>query len=146
MDSSVLFKILAEWRPRLDALSEQEAHRIVGSKWSRKEVLGHLLDSAVNNHQRFVRLQEGNLEGFPGYDQETWVNVSRYDQCVWNDLIELWYLYNQHLVRVISHIPSSAETNLWKDMNVDLRFLIQDYSRHLLHHLENMRLSEQAPA
>lgn len=145
MDTSILIKTLSDWRPRLSAVSEQEAKRIVGSKWSRKEILGHLLDSAVNNHQRFVRLQQGNLEGFPGYDQESWVMVSGYNQYDWNDLIQLWYLYNQHLVWIISHIPSSVEANLWKDINVDLRFLVHDYPRHLLHHLEKMKLSQSEP-
>lgn len=139
MDSSPLLAILAEWHPRLCAISTQEAEVVVGSKWTRKEFLGHLLDSALNNHQRFVRLQQGDLADFPGYEQEFWVEAGAYRGCDWNELVSLWHLFNRQLAGVIGHIPPGAERNQWKGHG-DLRFLVQDYTAHLLHHLHRMRL------
>ncbi len=140
MDSSALLEMINEWHPRLCSIKEQEASVVVGSKWTRQELLGHLLDSALNNHQRFVRLQQGDLEGFPGYDQEHWVSAGGYKQCEWHNLVQLWYLFNQQLALVISNISPSSEGNLWKDKECDLQFLVQDYSHHMLHHLQKLQL------
>src|SRR6478609_7364599 len=65
-------------------------------KWSKKEILGHLIDSATNNHQRFIRIQ---FEDNPviGYDQNKWVEYSRYQQMSTTELIRFWQTYNQHL-------------------------------------------------
>lgn len=140
MDPNPLLSLLDEWHPRLCGIEAPDADRVVGSKWTRKELLGHLLDSALNNHQRFVRLQVGDLEGFPGYDQEHWVVAGAYHQCGWEELVELWFRFNQQLARVIRNIPQSAEGHLWKDKGVDLRFLVRDYNEHMLHHLKRMNL------
>ena len=68
-------------------------------KWSKKEILGHLVDSAVNNHQRFVRAQHCEALAFPGYEQDAWVANQNYNDVEWKDLIELWVLFNRHLAR-----------------------------------------------
>ncbi len=109
--------------------------------WSRKEVLGHLIDSASNNHQRFVRacLQE-SLE-FPGYDQNGCVRLQAPNQADWNVLVSLWAAYNQYLAHVIARIPASKlETpcRIGSGEPVTLRFLAEDYVRHLVHHLEQI--------
>lgn len=107
-------------------------------KWSRKQILGHLIDSASNNHQRFVRAQEGGELLSPGYHQDHWVNVQGYHAAHWTDLITLWSAYNGHLVRVIAGISEQAaevRCSIGTDAPVTLAFLVGDYVDHLWHHL-----------
>ena len=87
MDAGRLRQIIAEWHGRLAGVSEQDATQVVGSRWTRKQLLGHLIDSTANNHQRLVRLQQGHLAGFPGYDQEHWVEAGDYNRSAWDDLV-----------------------------------------------------------
>ncbi|HNX94484.1 MAG TPA: hypothetical protein PKL14_04915 [Holophaga sp.] len=140
MDAGPLLNLVDEWHPRLLCLSDAEADTVVGSEWNRKEILGHLMDSAVNNHQRFIRLQTGDLVGFPGYDQEQWVAAGGYRQGDWQSLVHLWRLFNRQLAVVIDRIPLEAGGHLWQDNGVDLAFLVQDYARHTLHHLQKLEL------
>lgn len=140
MDPTALLEALDDWLPRLCACTAQDADVVVGSKWNRKELLGHLVDSATNNRQRFIRLRHGDLEGFPGYDQEEWVVAGGYRECDWNELVELWFLSNRHVARVIEGLPAGCEGHLWKDTGFSLEYLVHDYTRHLLHHLGKMRL------
>ena len=106
--------------------------------WSRKQVLGHLIDSASNNHQRFVRATlQGSLD-FPGYEQQGWVRVQAVEEAPWPALIDLWTSYNRHLAHVIAHLPPAqleAACRIGSGEPVTLRFLVEDYLRHLLHHL-----------
>src|SRR5438046_7841228 len=73
--------------------------------WSKKQILGHLLDSAVNNHHRFVRAQQVERLSFPHYEQEHWVSSQGYAERPWPELVDLWRLYNRHLAHVIRLIP-----------------------------------------
>lgn len=109
-------------------------------KWSKKEILGHLIDSAANNHQRFVRLQLQDELVLPGYDQPNWVRTQRYQERAWKDLVELWSAYNRHLAHIIESIAPQSLGNVWKakDGDLDLAFLVRDYLRHLLHHMEQI--------
>src|SRR5512137_262158 len=70
-------------------------------KWSLKEIVGHLIDSASNNHQRFVRLQEESSLSLSGYNQENWVRIQRYNSMSWDDLVSLWYRMNTLLLHII---------------------------------------------
>ena len=76
-------------------------------RWSPKEILGHLVDSAANNHQRFVRAQEQDDLVFPGYEQDAWVRAQRYIEAEWPSLVTLWWMYNTHLVRVMDAVPDA---------------------------------------
>jgi hypothetical protein len=128
--------------PRLAAIGEESAGEpISAGKWSRKQVLGHLIDSATNNLQRFVRAQLGPALTFPGYEQEAWVATQGYQQRPWADLIGLWSALNRHLVHVVERIdPSSLDTpcTIGTGSAVTLRFVAEDYVRHLRHHLEQI--------
>jgi len=110
--------------------------------WSRKQVVGHLIDSASNNHQRFVRAAlQGSLE-FPGYDQDGCVQVAAIQEMSWPYLIALWASYNRYLAHVIAHLPEDAleaQCRIGDSQPVTLRFLAEDYLRHLVHHLNQMR-------
>jgi hypothetical protein len=115
-------------------------------KWSKKEILGHLIDSAANNHQRFVRAVNKVAGQFPTYDQDEWVRIQRHDEAPWPSLVALWSAYNLHLSRVIESIPEDAESspcNIGKESPVTLEFVVKDYLRHLQHHLKDILLEQE---
>jgi hypothetical protein len=110
-------------------------------KWSKKEILGHLIDSAANNHQRFVRAQLSSELRIPGYEQQVWVATQRYQSEPWANLIQLWKSYNLHLLHLISAIPENVFGNyciIGDNKPVTLKFVIEDYVKHLRHHLEQI--------
>ena len=127
--------------PKLRAISERDAGQPrtadVPDKWSPKHVIGHLIDSAANNHQRFVRAQQGPLT-FPPYAQNHWVDCQRYQDRPWTDLIAFWVAYNRHLAHVIRQIPDDRQCvscTVESNEPVTLGFLASDYVVHLRHHL-----------
>jgi len=110
--------------PLLHAISDDVASAPTApEKWSRKQLLGHLIDSATNNHQRFVRVEP---EGFK-YDQNYWVETQQYARASWPSLIALWREYNLHLAHVIDAMNDETRATL--------DALIADYIAHLEHHL-----------
>jgi len=136
--ASELDHVLASSAERLRAISEESAGRHpAADKWCKKEILGHLIDSAANNHQRFVRLQLQEKLVLPAYEQNGWVRSQNYASRSWHDLVELWLAYNRHLVHIIRNADASAARHIWKapDGDTDLQFIIEDYLRHLRHHL-----------
>jgi len=136
--ASELDHVLENSSTRLLAISEESAgKRPTPESWCKKEILGHLIDSASNNHQRFVRLQLAPTLEMPSYEQNGWVSSQNYAGRSWRDLVELWLVYNRHLVHVIRHADPAAAGHIWKANGKDtgLQFLIEDYLRHLNHHL-----------
>jgi hypothetical protein len=130
---------ISTFRQLLDKTPEKlTAIKLKADAWSLKEILGHLVDSACNNHQRFVRLQQGNLENYPGYQQEFWAKAQQVNTFDWTSLIQLWYNYNLLLLHVITHIPDHALNNTWQyeQQTLTLQWLVQDYFRHLFHHMQ----------
>lgn len=109
--------------------------------WSKKEELGHLIDSAINNHVRFVRASfEPKFVG-PTYEQNAWVRAHAYNEMAWSKLIEFWQKYNELLVEVVSRIPEAklqTECVIGSSAPVTLRFLIEDYVLHMQHHLDHI--------
>ncbi len=129
------------------------ARRPASGKWSPKEIVGHLIDSASNNHQRFVRAQFKDDLVFPGYDQDAWVTAQRYQEALWEDLVELWRAYNLHLARVMAATPEATRLRehrqhnfhqiAWQTVPEDepttLDYFMRDYVTHLRHHLGQIR-------
>ncbi len=149
--------------PALRGVDDARAARSPGAGvWSPKQVLGHLVDSAANNHPRFVRAQSSDDLVFPGYDQEAWVRLQGYQDAPWLPLLELWADYNRHLAWLIARIPEEvrlrprARHNLheiaWRcvpvEMPATLEYLIADYVGHCEHHLRQIheRLGLAIPA
>lgn len=127
--------------PLLHAVPDEEmTYKPAADKWSRKEILGHLIDSATNNHQRFIRIQFENTPHIV-YDQNNWVDCSGYQKLDTKHIIHFWEVYNKHLVYVIMNIPEwqmerTCMTN--GDTPVTLRWLIDDYVVHMEHHLRQL--------
>jgi hypothetical protein len=130
--------------PELRRFTEAEAAaKPAPGKWSKKEILGHLVDSALNNHQRFIRAQQGPLE-LPGYEQDFWVAAQGYQDTDWETLILLWAVVNRHLIRVLQHMPAAALQQTCKIGNhapVTLGYIVEDYLVHLHHHLQQAQVS-----
>jgi hypothetical protein len=138
--------------PRLLAMSEDQTGRAAGpGKWSPREVIGHLVDSAANNHQRFVRGQLQDDLVFLGYAQDDWVKVQDYAHAPWTDLVDLWRLYNRHLARVMELAPADRRLSQRARHNVQeigfaapveatasLDGIMLDYVEHLLQHLRQL--------
>lgn len=124
--------------------AELSGTRSAPQAWSKREILGHLIDSAANNHQRFVRAQTTNTLDFPPYDPRAWVTCQRYADCDWDDLVTLWLTYNRHLVHVLRAMPSDClDTPCrvdWYDppREIPLRQVAQEYLNHVRHHLEKL--------
>jgi len=124
-------KETAETRPTPDA-------------WSAKEVVGHLIDSASNNHQRFVRLQVADGLVFPDYqqDNDAWVNIQRYQEQPWDDLLAHWRYFNLHLARIIRTVDKRCIERIWvvdEDTWITLGELMTDYLSHLTLHLQQIK-------
>ena len=141
---------LAAESVRLHAISDRDASRKPApGKWSPKEVIGHLIDSASNNHGRFVRATLSDEMVFPGYDQDAWVGAQRYNELAWRELLSLWLSFNAHIAAVVERIPQdrlslprtthNLDKLAWKtvprDQPVTLEYFIRDYLGHLKHHL-----------
>lgn len=121
--------------------------------WSARQIIGHLIDSASNNHQRFVRAQLQPSLVFPGYDQDAWVERSGYQEQRWEDLLDRWRAFNEQVAVVVERISQAelrrarAEHNLhqiaWRTVPADqpatLEYFIADYIGHLRHHLGQIR-------
>ena len=110
--------------------------------WSRVEILGHLIDSAANNHQRFVRAQEADALTFPGYNQNHWVTSQAYQDADWQHLVALWSHLNLHLADVIARIPPSnysVPCTIGGNPAVPLETIIVGYRDHLHHHIAQIR-------
>src|SRR5438105_11457946 len=98
---------------RLRAVDEAESRRPKGTdKWSARQIIGHLIDSAANNHARFVLAQLKDDLLFPGYEQNAWVRIQQYQRASWLQLVDLWRAYNLHLLHVMSCVPKEKLANL----------------------------------
>ena len=140
MDTA-LAQVVERVREPLLAISEEDASATPSpGKWSKKQILGHLIDSAHNNHQRFVRLQLEREVTMPGYQQDDWVWVNAYHTRTWKQLVLFWVAYNLHLVCLVQRLDDTCLDHVWHHPSADytLGFLVEDYMTHLQHHLRQI--------
>jgi len=141
--SAELRKVAGSFSQELLAADPRAAARRVDAKtWSPKEVLGHLIDSAANNHQRFVRAQQADALMLPGYEQNHWVESQGYQDADWPHLVALWTHLNLHLADVISRIPPAkyaVQCVIGDSEPLTLEVLVIDYLQHLKHHIAQIR-------
>jgi hypothetical protein len=125
-------------------LPAEAASRSRPGAWSKKEELGHLIDSAINNYARIIRVQKEIAPVLPGYQQDAWVERQGYSDRDWRELIELWSALNQHMLAAAVRIPSAAlarTCTIAGSQSMTLEFVIEDYVDHMIHHLEHIGLS-----
>jgi DinB superfamily len=137
-----LGRTVAEAKPLLLKLKNVDTSKRPGpGKWSKKEILGHLLDSAGNNHQRFVRAAiQGGLT-FPGYEQDKLVDLQGFREMDWGFLVDFWASYNRFLAHVLSCLPANAakiSCTIGDSKPATLGWIAEDYVAHLKHHLNQI--------
>lgn len=137
-----LATVVEEAASVLRRVSDEEAGRpVLDGGWSRKQVVGHLIDSASNNHQRFVRAAlDGSVE-FPAYDQNGWVRVGASQAAPWPMLLDAWSAMNRLLSHVLAHLPegaAGASCRIGESEPIPLDALVRDYVAHMRHHLEQI--------
>jgi hypothetical protein len=140
--SAELARIVDATEPILRQVTDEESSRpALPGGWSRKQVLGHLIDSASNNHQRFVRASLADSLEFPSYDTNGCVRVQAPGSAAWPLLVSLWANYNRYLAHVIGNLPPDkleVVCRIGHNAPVTLQYLAEDYVGHLLHHLSQI--------
>ncbi len=140
--AEILRKTLTDVLPLLHLIEDESASlKPLPQKWSKKEILGHLIDSACNNQQKFVRTIAGSHVDFVGYAQNIWVDSQKYNAANWNDLISLWLSYNLHLAHLIENVATEVlehEITIEAAGTFTLEFIMKDYAEHLKHHLKQI--------
>ncbi len=128
--------------PILQNIGDTDAsYKPLPQKWSKKEILGHLIDSACNNQQKFVRTMANSDAEFVGYEQDFWVESQNYNSADWQNLIVLWKAYNFHIAHIIGNVSVDVLQNKITIENAGsftLEFIITDYAEHLKHHLNQL--------
>lgn len=141
--SSRLEELIVKAERDFEGLSETQASApAIPGGWSRKQILGHLIDSASNNHQRFVRAMLQDELRWPGYDQSGCVRVERYQEAHWADLLQFWAAYNRflaHVLRGITEAKRAVPCWIGEYPRMTLEELAADYLTHLEHHLDQIR-------
>lgn len=128
--------------PWLQTLTEASASRPEKTgKWCAKEIIGHLTDSAINNHARVMRLQIETEPNLRGYEQMAWVDLQRYADREWSKVLESWAMLNEHFAWAVSHVDKAHLTNMGtiEGDELTLGFLIEDYIAHMEHHLRALK-------
>ncbi len=149
-NSVLLRRVIEVATPQLIGLPDDEtSHPRRPGAWTPRQIIGHLIDSACNNHGRFVRAQRTDDLVCPGYDQEAWVSLQHHADAPWGELVTLWRSYNLHLSRIIAAIPDDVLTRPRREHNLDkvawrpvpssqtvtLDYFVRDYIGHLENHL-----------
>jgi hypothetical protein len=138
--------VIDEYASQLKNVTEKNyAAKPLPHKWSKKELLGHLIDSAQSNIRRFVVAQYED-KPYIVYAQDTWVKAADYQHYPTNDLIALWALLNKHMCIVLKNIPAGLEERLCMTGELhSIKWLAEDYIKHLKHHLHQILDLEPVP-
>ncbi|MDW5267376.1 MULTISPECIES: DinB family protein [Acidobacteriaceae] len=140
--SKQLTAVVRQALPWLQALTEASASRPEKTgKWCAKEVMGHLTDSAINNHARVMRLQLEAGPNLSGYEQMAWVSLQHYADREWGRVLEVWATLNEYFAWAVSHIDKAHLANMGtvEGDELTLGFLIEDYIAHMEHHLRALK-------
>lgn len=139
---------------RLEKITDTDAAvRPAIGKWSNKEIIGHLIDSAIVNQQRFVKATHQHDLIFPGYHQDRFIEAQQYNELPWSSLLQLWRLLNLHIAWTMELVPAEVRTRKTNRHSLDkiawhevpegeptsLEYFMKDYVGHMKHHLEQVR-------
>ena len=130
--------IILEFYKIMIASNEIADLRIAKDKWTLKEMVGHLIDSASNNHQRFIRLQIDKRVELPGYEAEEWNSKTKVTIFEYINLVNLWKLYNDYLIHIIEVMDPMSLKNVWVSTNgeKELQYIVKDYFSHIMWHID----------
>lgn len=134
-------KLISAWEVKLLQLPmEVRTDRVNNQNRTVKQIIGHMIDSACNNHQRIVRLQYNKELSFPDYrqDNDKWIDVQKYQNEDWSLMVNLWKFYNLHISHVFLNIDEVALSNTWTDgdgAKITLHEMVEAYLVHLELHL-----------
>jgi hypothetical protein len=137
MNISEYEKIISDFYKIIESGKDIADVRLAPDKWTLKEMVAHLVDSASNNHQRFIRLQSDTPLIFPGYDPEQWRTISHSGEYDFGHILELWRSFNLYLLHIIRNIEKKYLDNYWdRDGDrITLDDLVVDYFKHMTVHL-----------
>jgi hypothetical protein len=142
-----LYGVVTREFPELQLVTEEQSGEVLRpGGWSRKQELGHLIDSAANNHLRFANAAIQDEFRGPTYAQEEWVKLHGYDELPWTSLVHFWFRYNSLLVQVVQRIDSeklATPCYVGSGAPVSLGELIHDYTLHMQHHLDQILKREK---
>lgn len=132
--------IVAQYEKNINAIPDAEfSAKPLPHKWSKKEVVGHLIDSAQNNLRRFIVGQYESQPPLITYQQDFWVESNQYQSMNSADIVQLWKLLN---LRICSVLESMPESNYTKECNTgslhSMQWLASDYLKHLKHHMNQI--------
>jgi hypothetical protein len=141
-----LRQIVTDYRPLIEKIDPAGfAAKPLPGKWSKKEILGHLIDSAQSNIRRFV-MGQYEEQPFIVYNQDKWVEISNYQNYEDADLIALWALINKHICVILENTPEDAARREVRTQAIHtIEWLAADYNKHLLHHLHHLLELEPVP-
>jgi hypothetical protein len=134
---------LKHFPSKFSAFSESDvSEKPFPNKWSKKEILGHLVDSATNNHHKFIQaINDPGITKIVPYDQNMWVEKNNYQKRTSAEILQFWSAYNQHLLCFFINLPESKYSHLCDINNpslVTLAWLINDYTDHMEHHINQI--------
>ena len=131
--------VISQYLPALKSLDESRlAHKPAPSKWSKKELVGHLIDSAQSNIRRFIVAQYEDIPTIT-YNQDKWVSIAGYQQWNSNELIDLWYLLNRQIAEILKNTsPGMAQRQCMTEGLHTIEWLAQDYIKHLEYHMHQV--------
>lgn len=138
-------QVIEDWETILTGLPEETiSQRRNHQNRTIKQLVGHLIDSASNNHQRLVRLQYNKWLEFPDYtqDNDLWIEIQDYQHTDWYDLVQLWKFFNLHIIHLIKVVDKSKLENYWYDYQgnrVTMDDMVQGYLSHLHLHINHIR-------
>ena len=140
--ADLLRKTMDSVLPKLRDITDTEASvKPQPHKWSHKEIIGHLIDSACNNQQKFVRTMQQSHLDFVGYKQDSWVALQQYNDANWLEIIDIWVAYNRQIAHIIENVDPSVLGHTISIEGSDpftLQFIMTDYAEHLKHHLRQV--------
>lgn len=143
--ASTIESLIDEWEPILEKLPiEVITQKRNSQNRNIKQILGHLIDSGVNNHHRIVRLQYQKRLSFPDYqpDNDTWIQIQNYEGKDWQELILVWKYYSRHIAFIIQQVEESSLNNLWSDgfiAPISLEDIIIGFPEHFKLHLTEIQ-------
>lgn len=146
-----LLKMVRAFYQKYKSLPEEITKiRLSDDRWSLREIVGHLIDSASNNHQRFIRMQLERECSFPDYNKDEWLQTSFYNGIDFKELLRMLKSYNQLIAHLIAQVSEMTFDHIWnkpwdqKEPEITLKDLIEHYIHHFQLHIDHFeeRLAE----